>query len=424
MEFLVIAILILSNGILAMSEIALVCVKKPALSSEAKKGSVYAKNALKLASSPDRFFSTVQIGITLIGILTGIYSGETISANFGNLLASLGIPSSAALFLAQAAIVIIVTYLTLIFGELVPKRIGLAAPEKIAKIIASPMLLLSKIAAPFVYILSKSSTFVLKVLGINSADRKITEAEIKSMVREGVKSGEVQSIERNILERVFLLGDRHVESIMTPRNEIVKIDISSSRRQVEDIVKQNPHSVYPVSNGSLDEILGFVYIEDLFAELTKQSPSLKNILKPVEYFKEDTMVYSALEILRKRRVKNAIISNEFGVTLGIVTLNDVLDAVLGDMPERNEEEYIVACGENKFAVTGQCPFHDFMIFFELEDSGETYNTVSGLILDKLQHIPHVGERIKWRDLRIKVAEMDGVRINRILVERPEQPEQN
>lgn len=417
MEFLIIALLILSNGVLAMSEIALVCVKKPALSNDAKKGSVYAKNALQLAGNPDRFFSTVQIGITLIGILTGIYSGETISQNFGAFLAGLGLPKSAAEFVAKALIVVAVTYLTLIFGELVPKRIGLAAPERIAKIIASPMLLLSKVAAPFVFILSKSSSFVLRVLGINSADRKITEAEIKSMVREGVKSGEVQNIERNILERVFLLGDRHIESIMTPRNEIVRIDISQTRKQVEETVKQNPHSVYPVSNGSLDELLGFVYIEDLFAELTKPSPSLKNILRPIDYFKEETMVYSALEILRKKRVKNAIISNEFGVTLGIVTLNDILDAVLGDMPEKNEEEYIVKCGENQFVVNGQCPFHDFLIFFEIEDAGESYNTISGLILDKLQYIPHVGEKIRWRDLKMKVADMDGVRINKVVVEK-------
>ena len=207
MEFFIIAALIISNGILAMSEIALVSLRKSNLASDAKGGSKSAKEALALAESPDRFFSTVQIGITLIGILTGIYSGEAIAGKFGECLASAGVPQKWATLGAQGTVVLAATYLTLIFGELVPKRIGLAAPERVAKLVAAPMTLLSKATAPFVWILSKSSTAVLKLMGISQVKSRVTEREIKSLVEEAEAGGEVQPVERNIVERVFSLGD-------------------------------------------------------------------------------------------------------------------------------------------------------------------------------------------------------------------------
>ena len=417
MEFFIIAALIISNGILAMSEIALVSLRKSNLASDAKGGSKSAKEALALAESPDRFFSTVQIGITLIGILTGIYSGEAIAGKFGECLASAGVPQKWATLGAQGTVVLAATYLTLIFGELVPKRIGLAAPERVAKLVAAPMTLLSKATAPFVWILSKSSTAVLKLMGISQVKSRVTEREIKSLVEEAEAGGEVQPVERNIVERVFSLGDRYVESIMTPRNDIVKIDAAFSNRQIEELVKKHPHTVYPVTDGSLDEILGTVSLEDLFGRLGEPGFSIRSALKPVHYFKDDTKVYIALEQMRELRLKNAIISNEFGVTLGIVTLNDIIDAVLGDMPEANEEDDIVRRADGTFLVNGQCPFHDFLIFFEIDDRTQTCNTVGGLILALLKRIPKAGEKVEWNGFELEVVDMDGARIDKIIAKR-------
>ena len=417
MEFFIIAALIISNGILAMSEIALVSLRKSNLASDAKGGSKSAKEALALAESPDRFFSTVQIGITLIGILTGIYSGEAIAGKFGECLASAGVPQKWATLGAQGTVVLAATYLTLIFGELVPKRIGLAAPERVAKLVAAPMTLLSKATAPFVWILSKSSTAVLKLMGISQVKSRVTEREIKSLVEEAEAGGEVQPVERNIVERVFSLGDRYVESIMTPRNDIVKIDAAFSNRQIEELVKKHPHTVYPVTDGSLDEILGTVSLEDLFGRLGEPGFSIRSALKPVHYFKDDTKVYNALEQMRELRLKNAIISNEFGVTLGIVTLNDIIDAVLGDMPEANEEDDIVRRADGTFLVNGQCPFHDFLIFFEIAARTQTCNPVGGLILALLKRIPKAGEKVEWNGFELEVVDMDGARIDKIIAKR-------
>ncbi len=417
MEFVIIAALIVSNGLLAMSEIALVSVRKSSLSVEAKEGNASARSALALAENPDRFFSTVQIGITLIGILTGIYSGDAIGERFGAFLEQVGLPKTYAYLAAQGTVLIVATYLTLIFGELVPKRIGLAVPERVAKIVSPPMLLLSKAAAPLVWLLSKSSAGVLKILGISQSKRKVTEREIKSMVREGEESGEVQKVERHIVERVFTLGDRFVESIMTPRNDIVSIDASLANWEIMQLIAKSPHTVYPVTNGSLDELLGVVSIGKLFGRLENPNFSVRSVLDQAFYLKDETLVYNALELMREHRVKNALILNEFGVTLGMVTLNDIIDAVLGDMPEANEEANITPRDDGTFLVDGQCPFHDFLIYFGVEDSSETCNTVGGLLIEHLNSIPQVTEKIVWRGFELEVVDMDGARIDKILVKR-------
>lgn len=427
MEFIIIAVLILSNGILAMSEIALVSLRKANLAADAKHGSKSAKRAIALAENPERFFSTVQIGITLIGILTGIYSGDAIAGKLGAHLRDMGVPEKWAILGGQAAILVVATYFTLIFGELVPKRIGLAAPEKVAKLVAGAMTALSVATAPFVWILGKSSSAVLGILGIKNIKSKVTEREIKSLVEEGEASGEVQSVERNIVERVFTLGDRCVESIMTPRIDIESIDVSLSNAQIAEIVEKTPHAVYPVTRGmSLDDIIGTVKLEALFGKLGDPNFSVRSVVKPAHFFKEDTQVYNALEQLRELRLKNAIISNEFGVTLGMITLNDIIDAVLGDMPEANEEMDITQRRDGTYLVDGQCPFHDFLIFFDIEDDDENaeYNTLAGLILSILKHIPHAGEIAQWNGFEFEIADMDGARIDKVIVKRPQASEQS
>ena len=322
MEILIIVILILLNGVFAMSEMALVSARKSNLEMQARQGSKGARKALKLAKDPDRFLSTVQIGITLIGILPGIYSGDTLAARFGTSLATLGIPVRTATVIAQVAIVIVVTYLTIIFGELVPKRIGMNAAERAAKIVARPMGFLAAIASPFVWLLAKSTAAVTRILGLRESGSKVTEAEIRSIIQEGTEDGAVQEVEQQIVGRVFSLGDRTVESIMTHRSEIAWIDLAMTPEQIHEIVAQAPHNRYPVGDGSLDRILGVVYLKDLFLHLTDPDFDIRKLITPGKFFHEEFEVYNALEHLRSEQLGYGIICDEFGVTRGIITLKD------------------------------------------------------------------------------------------------------
>ena len=417
MEILIIVLLILLNGLFAMSEMALVSARRSNLEMQARQGSKGARQALRLAKDPDRFLSTIQIGITLIGILTGIYSGDTLAAKFGARLADLGIPIRSATLIAQIAIVIVVTYLTIIFGELVPKRIGMNAAEQAAKILARPMGLLAACASPFVWLLAKSTAGVTRLLGLRNSGSKVTEAEIRSIIQEGAEDGEVQQVEQQIVGRVFSLGDRTVESIMTHRSEIAWIDVSMSVDEINCIVAQAPHNRYPVGDGSLDKLLGVVYLKDLFLHLNRPGFDIRKILTPGKFFHEEFEVYNALEQLRSEQLGYGIICDEFGVTRGIITLKDIFEALVGELPDPREEPDIVRRDDGSCLVDGQCPFYDFLAAFGAEDDYPTnaYNTVSGLILDLLGHIPETGEKIEWGPFAFEIIDMDGARIDKILV---------
>ena len=419
MEFLVILGLILLNGILAMSEVALISARKTSLAADAKKGSGAAKAALSLAENPDRFLSTIQIGITLIGILTGIYSGDALAADFAELLRSAGVPADYAGFIAKTVIVIAVTYLTLIFGELVPKRVGLGFSESTAKLVARPMKALSQIGAPFVAALSGSTAAVLRVLHLNNAENKVTEEEIKSMVSEGAKDGEVLDVEQDIVERVFSLGDRNVESIMTPRKEIARIDVSMTNAEIEALVKKNLYGVYPLVDDSLDDILGVVYLKDLFGKLNDPAFDVRSVARPAQYFHEDMDVYKALAQLRERHVHYGIVCDEFGATRGIVTYHDILEALLGDLPRIGEDPDIIARKSGGWLVDGGCSFYDFLEYFGMEnlDGQYKYNSVSGLIVDLLERFPQAGDTARWNGFEFEIMDMDGARIDKLLVSR-------
>ena len=422
MEILVILLLILLNGLFAMSEIALISARRSNLEMQARQGSAGARQALKLAKDPDRFLSTVQIGITLIGILTGIYSGDTLAAKFGGELARLGIPLRTATVTAQITIVIAVTYLTIIFGELVPKRIGMNAAERAAKIVARPMRALSLVASPFVWLLSKSTSGITRLLGLHKAESKVTEAEIRSIIQEGAEDGEVQAVEQEIMGRVFSLGDRTVESIMTHRSELVWIDAAASAAQIRETVARAPHNRYPVGEGSLDKLLGVVYLKDLFLHLDDKGFDLRTLVVPAKFFHEGFEVYNALEQLRTEQLGYGIICDEFGVTRGIITLRDIFEALVGELPDPREEPDIVRREDGSCLVDGQCPFYDFLDWFGLENDlpCNTYNTVSGLILDQLAHSPATGEKLEWNGFTFEIVDMDGARIDKILVSQKQQ----
>lgn len=417
MELLIIVLLILLNGIFAMSEIAVVSARKTSLQNEAKQGNKSAQSAFNLANNPDRFLSTVQVGITLIGILTGIYSGDVLAGRFAPLLEQIGIPHQYAYSIAQVTVVILVTYFTIIFGELVPKRIGMSAAEKIAKAIARPMSWLSTIASPFVWILSKSTSLVFNLLGIKNDSSKVTEEEIKQLIQESLEAGEVQEVEQDIVERVFSLGDRDMESIMTPRSEVVWLDINMSKDEIKDKITNSPFSKYPVADKDLDNLKGVAYLKNIFVNIESADFSLEKICKPASYLYENMDVYPALEKMKQDHISIAIIGNEFGATSGIVTMQDILEALVGDIPEIDEDPEIIERKDGSFLIDGQCSFYNFLDFFGMENLYTTYdyNTLSGLILDELAQIPSTGDSLRWRNFTFEIVDMDGARIDKVLV---------
>lgn len=418
MEIVIIVGLILLNGVLSMSEIAMVSARKSRLEADVKKGSKAAKTALKLANAPDTFLSTIQIGITLIGILTGLYSGEVLAQSFGKVIALIKPLEAHAVAIAQTLIVIIVTYLTLIIGELVPKRIGMSASERVAKLVARPMNLLSKIALPFVWLLSKSTSATLKLLGINTQENnKVTEDEIKAIIQEGTDGGEIQEVEQDIVERVFNLGDRNVGSIMTHRSEMVWLNVNYTKEQIEETVKNNLFNTYPVADKNLDSIVGVVHLKDLFGRLDEEDFKLSKVLRAPQYIPENLSVYNALELMRTTGGRYGIVTDEFGSIEGIVTLKDIVRALIGSMPEVGEEQEIVAREDGSFLIDGQIPFYDFLAHFDMEDlyNEFNYNTLSGLILEELEHIPQTGEKLSWRNFDFEIVDMDAARIDKVLV---------
>ena len=421
MEFTIIVLLILLNGVFAMSEIALISARKSNLTNDSRKGSQSARIALKLANDPDKFLSTVQIGITLIGIVTGIYSGDALADDFGVLLKEWGFPATYARPVAQSAIVMLVTYLSILFGELVPKRIGMSASLRVAKLLARPMYALSIIASPFVWLLSQSTSLIFRLMNINTSGEKVTEEEIKSMIDEGAENGEVQEVEQEIMERVFSLGDRSLSTIMTHRNDIVSIDLDMSHQEITQIVRNHLYQVYPVTrNKSLDDIVGAVYLKDMFGTLLDDSFDLRNLIRPAQYFHENMDVYKALELIRKNHIKYGLICDEFGSLQGIITMKDLLEALVGSLPGESEVPDIIPRKDGSWLIDGQCSFYDFLKHFDYEDlyPEHTHNTLGGLILHQLGKIPQAGESLQWNGFTLDIVDMDGARIDKVLVTPP------
>lgn len=418
MEFIIILVLIALNGIFSMSEIALVSVRKVRLEGAAKKGNKSARHALNLANSPDRFLSTVQIGITLIGIFMGMYSGKNFSVKLEAFLSQFEPVRSYAAVLAPAIILIVITFLTLVLGELVPKRIGMTNPEAISRIVAVPMNILSRITAPFIWLLSAATNFMLRVMNIRkNKDNRVTEEEIKAIVQEGTEGGEVQEVEQDIVERVFFLGDRKIGSLATHRSDLVWIDINDTADDIKKKVVDNIHYMYPVANKSLDNLLGIVLLKHLFLHIDKPDFFLPKYIHKAPFIHEGQSVYSVLAQLKESKTYYAFITDDYGSIDGLVTMNDILEALVGEISE--EEERPVTREDGSVLMDGQYSFYDFLSYYDLQSLYPDYpfNTLSGLILEQLKHIPATGEKLSWRDFSFEIVDMDGARIDKVLVER-------
>ncbi len=424
-EILIILALILLNGLFAMTEIAMISARKSNLVSEAKAGSESARLALNMAEKPDRMLSTVQIGITLIGILTGIYSGSRLAGDFGTLLAALGMPVAYSYTVAQVVIVMLVTYLTLVFGELLPKRIGMSVAEKVAKFMVRPMNVLATLSAPFVWLLSKSTALMFTLMGLKEESAKVTEEEIKSIIQEGTDSGEVQPVEQDIVERVFLMGDLTVGAIMTSKHDLVWFDIEMTADDVRKVMLEDIYEVYPVADGDLDHVKGIVSLKDLFINLGRPGFSLEKIMQPATYFHENMSIYKMLEQMKTLNVARALVCDEFGGCVGIVTLKDMMEGFVGNVSNDSQDEPdIVKCeGRDAWLVDGHCTIYDFLTYFDHEELMEDFDftTIAGLCIDQLDRIPATGERFDWNIFSFEVVDKDEARIDKLLVTKREMP---
>ncbi len=420
-QIIIIVGLILLNGIFSMSEIAIISARKSKLEKDSKNGNKSAQTVLKLATDPDIFLSTIQIGITLIGILTGMFSGDALAESFGSIIASLlGIDASIAASVAQVTILILVTYLTLVLGELVPKRIGMAAADRIARIMARPVYWLSVVTKPAVWLLAKSTSLLVAISGIKQDDNKVTEEEIKSMIQEGTEGGEVQKVEQDIMERVLLMGDMKVSSIMTHRSDLVWIDTNATASEVDFLIHSNLHDYYPTANGSLDDVVGFVSLKDIIRTIDNQDFSIKNITQPATAFHQEMSLYNGLEKLKEEgHTGCALVYDEFGQCQGIITLRDILEGLIGLVNTEHEESQIIEREDGGWLIDGQCTFYDFLVYFEIEDdtTDTDYNTISGLILSQIDNMPQSGTKAKWRNFIFEVIDIDGARIDKVLVTR-------
>ena len=419
MEIVIIFGLILLNGVFAMAEIALVSARRARLEAQANKGDAKAKEALQLSNHPDKFISTVQIGITLIGILNGIFSGESIRGNVVNFLNQFEFIKPYSNSAATVIVVIIITYFSLVLGELVPKRIGLSNPETIAKTLAAPMRIVTYITYPFIWLLSISSNLIIKLFNIRRKDTGVTEEEIKAIISEGTEQGTIEEAEQEIIERVFHLGDRNITSLMTHRSDIIWLDINSSVEEIKNLTDDLVHSIYPVCDSNVDNVQGVISLKDVFR--VQKETLLKDVMKPAFYVPENNSAYQVLEKFKQRKTHYAFIVDEYGTLQGIITLNDILEAIVGDISEPHEEDYeILKRDDGTYLIDAQIPYYDFLSYFNKthwldEGEQEQFDTLAGFILHHMERIPATGDKMKFRGFSFEIVDMDGHRIDKLLV---------
>ncbi len=418
MEILIILFLILLNGIFAMSEIAMVSSRKSRLETAAKRGDKSAKKALELSQNPGKFLSTVQIGITLIGILTGIYSGEKIEDDLVAYLNRIEWLRQYSETIAVTLIVVTLTFFSLVLGELVPKRIGLTMPERISKALSFPMYWISIIAAPFIWLLTFTSDIIIKLFRIKpKSESKITEEEIKDILQEGTKGGAILEIEQDIMERVIILGDRKVSSLMTHRKDAILLKEEFDKEDILTTVNNEMHSVYPVVNGKMD-VVGIIRLKDLFRHINEPFFKISDHFRQPQYISKYLSAFEALKLFKTSKTHQAIVLDEFGQMQGIVTMNDLLEALVGDVSEFYENEFSFKLrADGSWIIDGQYPLTEFLRKFDMDDLIKDYpfNTLSGLILHQLRRIPATGDTLLWRNFEIEILDMDGARIDKVLL---------
>lgn len=417
LELAAVLALTLVNGLLAMSELAVVSSRKVRLEQMAGQGSRGARAALKLIDDPSRFLSTVQIGITLVGVLAGAFSGATLGLRLGTWLDRFAWIAPNGTAVGAAVTVVAITYLSLVVGELVPKRIALSRPERIAALIARPMRALSLVAAPAVWLLQASTEGVLKLLGLSTVrETAVTEDEVKSLIAEGTEAGVFMPQEQEMIEGVLRLADRPVRLIMTPRAKIAWVDVSADAGSVLDQARAHRFSRLIVCEGAVDRPVGFIHIRDLLpgAEAT----SLAACTSPLLYVPDRSTVLNLLNRFKKEKAHLAVVVDEYGTLEGLVTLTDVIEAIAGDLPERGEEPGpgIVQRDDGSWLADGTLPTDEVEAATGIDMGGEV-EMLAAFVLDHLGRIPTAGARFEHGGARFEVVDMDGNRVDKVLIQR-------
>ena len=423
LEILIVLALVVLNGYFALSELAIVSARPARLEALARKDGRGARLALALARDPGRMLSTVQIGITLVGIIAGAFGGAALAEPLDDALARIPGMAPFSAEIAYTLVVTAITYLSLIVGELVPKQLALRAPERVAAFVAPVIDLLSRISTPAVWLLDASSRLVLRLLGSEAQPPEtVTEEEVRVLIAEGTRTGIFHKQEQEMISRVLRLADRPVRGIMTPRVELVWLDAEDDPAEVARVIKESGHSRFVIGKGSLDDVPGVLHVRDLLeACLAGQSLNLAAAVRPALVLHDNMPVLRALEALRQARVSIALVVDEYGEVEGVVTVQDVLEAMVGDMPEHrlSDEPAIVEREDGSLLMDGMLAIDEFKLalgFDNLLDEG-SYHTLAGFILAQLGRVPEEGASVVYGGWRFEVVDMDGRRIDKVLVSR-------
>ncbi len=433
MEVLILIGLILLNGVFAMSEIALVTARRTRLAKLASDGDAASSVALKLGEDPTRFLSTIQIGITSIGILNGIVGEAVLAGPFSELLQTWGVPERPAQIGATAVVVVVITYVSIVVGELAPKRIGQINPEPIARLVARPMVALATISKPFVILLSISTQTLLRALGVRqTVQSSVTEEEIQAMLQEGSEAGIIEQHQRDMVRNVFRLDDRQLGSLMIPRSDVIFVDIRLPSEENLRRLIESEYSRFPVCDGGLDKLLGVIYAKQALAYVARgKDPDFTTNLHPCVFVPETLTGMELLEQFRANNIQLAFVIDEYGEIEGLITLHDVLEAVTGEFTPRNaEDSWAVQREDGSWLLDGAIPIPEMKDRLELrtvpeEDKGR-YHTLSGMMMLLLARVPATGDYAEWEGWRLEVVDMDNKRVDKVLAARrplPESPEE-
>jgi putative hemolysin len=423
-ELVIVVLLIMLNGFFAMSELAVVSARRARLQQMAETGHRGARAAVRLVEDPSRFLSTVQVGITLVGIFAGAYGGATLAGYLAEYLRTIAVLAQYADGLSIALVVMFITYLSLIIGELVPKRIAMINAERIAAAVARPMGMLSTIGAPLVWFLGVSTDLVLSLLGLRHLKQsEVTEEEVKTMIAEGTRSGVFDPAEKEMLEGVLRLADRGVRTIMVPRHDVIWLDIDDSPDIIRQEIVSSGRSRFPVCRGELDEIVGVVHTKDLLDHVLQgKAFDLTACLKKPLIVHDGTPVLRLLELFKQTGTPIAVVVDEYGSIEGIATVTDILETIAGEFPDPGEAEAgdAVRREDGSWLIDGMMPIdevEDRLSLRGMRGDGD-YHTLAGFVLSKLGHVPRDGDHFTWSNYRFEVVDMDGRRIDKVLINPP------
>jgi len=416
-EIVIIFLFIILNGVFVMSEIAVVSSKKPRLQQRANEGDQRAKRALALAGDPNPFLSTVQVGITLIGVLVGAVGGVTLGNQIAPLIAQIPLLAPYATSIALFIVVLVITYFSIVLGEIVPKRIGLQNPERLAASLAGSMLFISRIFRPLVWFLTKSSDLVMRLLGQKqSIEPPVTEEEILVQIDQGTQAGVIEETEQDMVEGVFRMHERRVFSLMTPRSEIIWLDVKDSPEEIQKVIEESMYSRFPVCEDSLDNVLGIIKARDLLLESLHGEPlALKRNLQQVKYIPETSFASRALEIFKSGAAEMLLIVDEFGSVQGVLTINDILEEIVGDLEA--SEPQATQRQDGSWLLDGMLSIEDFKEIFNIRriPDEDEYETLGGFVMTSLGRVPKPADRFEWTIFRFEVMDMDGNRVDKVLV---------